>query len=377
MKKIIYIVAIPGSIQSFLVDRMHYLSDTYNVQAVCSPGPEHEEFKKQGLVTHAIPIARRIAPLRDVVSLFQLYRFLRKERPDIVHTMTPKAGLLGILAAWAARIPVRIAMFNGELKLPSKITRAIVRITNALTCMFATHLNADGFGTRQYVIDQKITHKPVTVFWKGNINGVDLDKFSLHGNRALVRQLLGICDSTVVYIYVGRIVHDKGIDELIPTFVQLQRIVQNVVLIMVGDEEILLDPILDSTREQMNNNSSIFYVGKQNNIPDWLEASDVFVLPSHREGCNCSLIEAGAMRLPCIASDIGGCRDIIKDGVNGLLFPVKNKDALLSVMLHLYHSPQLRNDLSMNARVYVKERYNRKDVWREMLKFYSSLHDWK
>ncbi len=371
--KIIYIVAIPGSVRTFLAERMHYLAETHEVSAICSPGAEHEQFKEEGLVTHAIPIARRISPLKDIVSLVRLYRFLKQQRPDIVHTMTPKAGLLGTIASWAARVPVRIAMFNGELKLPNRLTCAIVRVTNALTCFFATHLNADGFGTRQYVLEQKITRKPITVFWKGNINGIDLTRFSRKGRRDEMRRSLGINESTLVYIYVGRIVHDKGIDELVPAFARLQQSGVDAALLLVGEEEQHLDPISEKTRQTIHQNQHIYAIGRQRNVPDWLEAADVFILPSHREGCNCSLLEAGAMGLPSIASDILGCRDIIKERINGLLVPSKNPDALHDAMYLLYTSAFLRHQLQEQSRPYVEANFDRKDVWKEMLFFYNQL----
>ncbi len=352
---------------------MKYLKASYDVSAISSPGAEHQLFQQQGLITHAIPIARRIAPLSDVISLIRLYRFLKQERPDIVHSMTPKASLLGTMAAWFAGTPVRIAMFNGELKLASVVTRTIVRFTNALTCFFATHLNADGFGTRQYVEEQKITRKPIVVFHRGNINGIDLVRFKPRGRRQEMRNSLGFKNSTLVYIYVGRIVHDKGIDELIPAFIELRERGLDIALILVGREEEKLDPILPETRRSIQHIEGIYAVGRQDNVPDWLEAADVFVLPSHREGCNCSLLEACAMGLPSVASDIRGCRDIIQDQVNGILHPAKDKDALRDAMERIYTSGFLRHQLQEQCRSYVESNFDRKDVWKEMTTFYNQL----
>ncbi len=371
--KIIYIVADPSTARHFLVERMQYMSAAYAVSLVCSPSPEHEDFRKLGLATHAVRIARRLSPLRDLVSLARLYWLLKQEMPDIVHTMTPKAGLLGTMAAWAARVPVRIAMFNGELNLPGRVTRAIVRITNALTCFFATHLNADGVGTREYVEEQKVTRKPIAVFWRGNINGIDLAHFSPRGKREEMRARLGISASTLVYIFVGRIVHDKGIDELVPAFMELKTQGLDVALILAGVEEARIDPILPETRELIHHTPGIYAVGLQYNVPDWLEASDILVLPSHREGCNCSLLEGGAMGLPSIASDIRGCRDSIQHGFNGLLIPAKDIDALREAMRLLYTSADLRQELAARCRPNVEANFDRRDVWREMTHYYDSI----
>lgn len=373
MKKLIYIVAVPASVRSFLSERMHFLADKYDVSAICSPGKEHELFRSQGLKTYAIPIERRIAPLKDLVSLWRLYRLLRREKPDIVHTMTPKAGLLGTIAAWAARVPVRIAMFNGELKLPNPLVRAIVRTTNAITCFFATHLNADGYGTKEYVEEQHVTHKPVKVFWHGNINGIDLEKFNPTGKRALMRERLNLPVDSVVFIYVGRIVHDKGIDELVPAFAKLLEEGARADLVLVGREEELLDPITAETKTLIQAHPHIRAVGEQDNVPDWLEMSDVFVLPSHREGCNCSILEAAAMGIPAISCNIRGCNEVIVDEETGVLVPRGDASKLYEQMLRMYSSKDLRQMMGKMAQQRVRTKYNRDDVWRAMLHYYASV----
>ncbi len=375
MKKLIYIVAVPASVRSFLSERMRFLADKYDVSAICSPGKEHELFRSEGLKTHAIPIERRISPLKDLVSLWRLYRLLRREKPDIVHTMTPKAGLLGTIAAWAARVPVRIAMFNGELKLPNPLVRGIVRATNAITCFFATHLNADGYGTKEYVEEQHVTHKPVKVFWHGNINGIDLEKYKPTGKRALMREQLNLPVDSVVFIYVGRIVHDKGIDELVPAFAKLLEEGARADLVLVGKEEELLDPIAAETKTLIQDHPHIHAVGGQDNVPDWLEMADVFVLPSHREGCNCSLLEAGAMGLPSIATDIKGCNEIVLNHQTGELYTSGQETELLQRLKELYGDADLRKSLGACARERVRRLYNRTDVWKDMLQFYHSITD--
>ncbi len=373
MKKLIYIVAVPASVRSFLSERMRFLADKYDVSAICSPGKEHELFRSEGLKTHAIPIERRISPLKDLVSLWRLYRLLRREKPDIVHTMTPKAGLLGTIAAWAARVPVRIAMFNGELKLPNPLVRGIVRATNAITCFFATHLNADGYGTKEYVEEQHVTHKPVKVFWHGNINGIDLEKFKPTGKRALMRKRLNLPVDSVVFIYVGRIVHDKGIDELVPAFVKLLEEGARADLVLVGREEELLDPIAAETKTLIQDHPHIHAVGGQDNVPDWLEMSDVFVLPSHREGCNCSILEAAAMGIPAISCNIRGCNEVIVDEETGVLVPCGDASKLYEQMLRMYSSKDLRQVMGKMAQQRVRTKYNRDDVWRAMLHYYASI----
>lgn len=373
MKKITYIVAIPGSVQAFLQERILFLHSEYEIEVICSPGALNEELRANGLQIVEIPIFRRLSPLKDIMSVWRIWKHLRKSKPDIVHTMTPKAGLLGSMAAWLARVPVRIAMFNGELALPNPIVSAIVRLTNALTCWFATHLNADGQGTRRYVEQQHITRKPVEVFWKGNINGIDLNKFQIKGKRYEFRKELHIADNDIVYMFVGRIVHDKGIDELIPAFCKLAETCDNTHLILIGEEEKELDPIDAQNVEIIKEHPNIHAVGRQNNVPDWLEAADIFVLPSHREGCNCALLEAGAMSLPCIASDIGGCRDSITHDYNGLLFEVKKQSSLFEAMKTLYENPAIRQRMASAGRKNVEENFDRKDVWREMLAFYHRI----
>lgn len=373
MKKITYIVSIPESVGAFLKERILFLKSQFKVEVICSPGNQNEQFRALGINVIEIPIFRRLSPLKDIVSVWRLWKYLRKSKPDIVHTMTPKAGLLGNMAAWLSKVPIRIAMFNGELALPNPIVRAIVKITNALTCWFATHLNADGQGTKRYVENQHITHKPIEVFWNGNINGIDLNKFQPHGHRENIRNSLSIQNEDTVYMFVGRIVHDKGIDELIPAFCKLANLHENVHLVLVGGEEKDIDPIRSDNESLIQKHARIHAVGRQNNVSDWLEAADIFVLPSHREGCNCALLEAGAMSLPCIASDIGGCRDSITHNHNGLLFEVKNVSRLYEAMQELYMNTAMRNRMAKAGRENVLNNFDRKDVWREMLMFYNRV----
>ena len=316
---------------------------------------------------------RRIAPFSDLLSLYRLTIYLRKNRPDIVHSLTPKGGMLGMLAAWIARVPIRIAMFNGELKLPNRIVRGIVKITNWLTCLLATHLNADGYGTKEYVESQHITRKPVVVFWHGNINGIDLKKFAPAGSRDKKRKILGISPTSIVFVFVGRVVHDKGIDELVPAFLTLVRQGANARLLIIGKEEFKLDPISPETKSLIDQSPEIMAVGMQSNIPEWLEVADVFVLPSHREGCNCSILEAAAMGLPSISSNIRGCNEVVQNGKTGILISSGNIQELSEAMFKLYAHKELRTTMGHQAREYAHTNYDRQDVWRELRSFYRKI----
>lgn len=373
MHKLLYIVAIPASLQSFVLPRMEWLKEEYEVLGICSPGPEHAELREAGMRTVELPIARHISPWQDLKSLWQLWRVLRKEKPDIVHSMTPKAGLLGMTAAFFAGVPVRMHTFTG-LIFPWKagLLRRILWTTDALTCLFANVVNPEGEGVKKQLQDAHVTRKPLPIIAYGNINGVDLDRFTPGKGRERQRKELNIDPGDIVFSFVGRLVKDKGIPELVECFIRLHTQHPSVKLVLIGHEERELDPLPEETRQLMQDCPAIICPGSQRNVETWLAASDIYVLPSHREGfCN-SLLEAGAMALPSITYDICGCRDSV-DKETGILVPPYDKEELYLAMLRLYMDPELRVALGRAARRKVQNKFDRVYVWAELRRFYEGL----
>lgn len=373
MKKLIYIVASPSSMQSFILPRIDWLKKDYAVVCICSPGPEHEEARARGMRTIELPIARRISPWQDLKSLWALYRTLRREKPDMVHSMTPKAGLLGMAAAWLTGVRVRMHTFTG-LIFPWRtgLLHHILKMTDRLTCFFANVINPEGPGVKHLLEEARITKKPLHIIANGNINGVDLQRFVPGRGRAEKRAELGYGDGDVVFTFVGRLVADKGIPELVDCFVRLHREHPEAKLLLIGREEPEVDPLPEETRRRIREHEAIHCAGAQADVVPWYAASDIYVLPSHREGfCN-SLLEASAMKLPCITYDVCGCNDAVTPQC-ALLVPAYSKEELYKAMRTLVEDKALDQRLGESARAHVRAQFNRADVWEALRLFYQHV----
>lgn len=373
MKKLIYITAVPQSLESFLLPRLKWLEKEYEVTGICSPGEECDRIRQGGMKLIETPIARHISPLQDLKSLWRLWRILKREKPDMVHSMTPKAGLLGMTAAFFAGVPVRIHTFTG-LIFPWKTgkIRQVLKTTDRLTCLFATVVNPEGEGVKRQLREANVTRKELTVIAHGNINGVDLTRFVPGKGREEKRAELGYAENHVVFSFVGRLVKDKGIPELVASFLRLHRDFPDARLLLVGREEPELDPLPRETKERMASCDAILRVGPRYDVERWLAASDIYILPSHREGfCN-SLLEAGAMALPGITYDICGCNDSI-NASTGILVPPYDEEELYRAMRRLYENPEGRASLGRAARKHIRDKFDREHVWLELQRFYARL----
>lgn len=372
-KKLVYIVTAAQSMESFVAPRMAWLREDFDVVGICSPGTGTGAAREAGMRLIEIPIERHISLWRDVVSLWRLWRALAAEKPDIVHSMTPKAGLLGMAAAFLARVPVRIHTFTG-LIFPwrSGALRFVLKTTDRLTCLFATIVNPEGEGVRRQLEEGKITRKPMRIIAHGNINGVDLARFRPDARRAQTRAGLGFMPEHTVFAFVGRLVADKGVTELTDAFMRLRARQPLARLLLIGREEPELDPLPARTRQCMRDCPDICAPGERQDVERWLAAADVFVLPSRREGfCN-SLLEAAATALPCITYDICGCNDSV-DAETGILVPPYDADALEKAMEELARDPRKCRRLGEAGRRRMQERFSRAAVWAALRRFYAEV----
>ena len=313
-KKVLRITTVPISLKLLLEGQLNMLNRDYEVVAVSSPGKELEEVgKREGVRTEAVCMERRIALVQDFKSLVDLIRLIRKERPWMVHTMTPKAGLLGMLAAWICKVPVRIHTFTG-LVFPSVVgvKKQLLMLTDRIICACATFINPEGKGVKDDLIRFGITRKELHIIGNGNVNGVDIDYFN-RTDEVLLRAEIIRKEESFTFCFVGRIVGDKGINELVEAFLKLVNEFPACRLILVGDFEEELDPVEPVTRQMIFENNQIVFTGWQDDIRPYLAASDIFVFPSYREGFPNVVLQAGAMGLPCIVTDINGSNEIIHD----------------------------------------------------------------
>ena len=372
-KKIIRISTIPMSLDILLQGQLRMLSEHYEVVAVSSPGKDLEKVeKREGVRTVAVPMERQISPIRDVVSLFRLIRLFHREKPWMVHSLTPKAGLLAMIAAWMCRVPVRIHSFTG-LVFPTTtgLKQKILMATDSITCACATNVLPEGKGVKKDLEHFRITSKPLQIIGNGNINGIDLEFFD-RTPEVLEQAEKYRKEEVVTFCFVGRIVRDKGINELVAAFQRLHQAYPNTRLVLVGPFEEKLDPVLPETRQVIEQHAAIEWMGWQNDIRPFLAASEVFVFPSYREGFPNVVLQAGAMGLPCIVTDINGSNEIISEGINGCIIPSQNEQALYEAMEKMLNLEE-RQKLAQQARPQIANRYERKALWKELLKFYRSL----
>ena len=370
--KILRTTTVPGSLNNFCRGLLRELTDEgYEVVAVSSPGPAMGEIsEREGVKTIAVPMHREISPLNDLKSLWGLIKVLRKEKPTMVHSMTPKAGLLSMMAAWVCRVPVRLHTFTG-LVFPTStgLKQKILIFTDRLTCACATHIVPEGEGVKNDLINYGITKKPLKVLGYGNVRGIDLKRFDpeLPEVKAEAEKIRK--DGVFTFVSIGRLVGDKGINELVEAFKQVHEKFPATRLILIGPEERELDPLRDETIAEIENNPAIEAVGRQSDVRPWLLASDALVHPSYREGFPNVVIEAGAMGLPSIVTDINGSREIIIEGENGTIVPTKNTAALSNVMERFVSERELAINLASKARKLVSDRFDQ-DFVRKCLKDY-------
>lgn len=386
--KLIRTSTVPTSLTSFLNGVFEVLMSNYELLLVSSPGKELDELhNKYGVKTIGVSMQRRFSPLKDLISLWKLILVFHKEKPYMVHSMTPKAGLLCMLAAWVTGVPRRVHTFTG-LVWPTATgsTRKILMATDWLTCACATHIIPEGKGVMDD-LQQHITHKPMRVLGYGNVRGVNMDywrKTNASSNK--LREIKR--DDVFTFIFVGRIVRDKGINELIAAFDKLSQ-EHKVRLLLVGTFEDALDPVSESTKKIIEGNSSIEYLGPQygTDLLACYAASDCFVFPSYREGFPNTVLEAGAMELPSIVTDINGSREIIvcrneentspirdmKFCDNGIIIPPRNEELLYKAMEEVFKNDNVRAVMVSQAREMVASRFEQSFVQKCLLDFYEEI----
>ena len=367
--KIIRSATVPQSLDSFCNGVLKELSQEYEVVAVSSPGEALDKVsRREGVRTIAVPMERHISLMNDLRSLWQMWRVMRRERPDLVHSMTPKAGLICMIAAWLARVPRRVHMFTGLVWPTSTgLKRRILMATDWLTCACATHIIHEGEGVKNDLLSHHITRKPIKVLGYGNVKGIDME----HYTPALFSNVSH--QEGFTFVFVGRIVRDKGINELVAAFDRLHGDYPDARLVLIGPREDDLDPVLPATLERINSGNGIEAVGPQSDVRPFYASADALVFPSYREGFPNVVIEAGAMGLPSIVTDINGSREIIIDGQNGVIVPPRDEEALYQAMKRFVEQPDEIAAMAQNARGLIASRYEQSYVRQCLYDFYHEI----
>lgn len=387
MKKIIRACTVSQSI-NFVRGMLPDLMKKYEVVLLSSPGKEMDEATAQfGVHGIRVPMERHISLTRDIVSLWRIIKIFRREKPDMVHSMTPKAGLLCMVAGWLTRVPVRIHTFTG-LVFPTStgLKRRILMLTDSITCRCATHVIPEGEGVKSDLLNNGITKKPLRVLGYGNVKGVDMTLYSIENFKLRIEnyppvkkgQIKEVLKKTPLFtfLFVGRIVGDKGINELCGAFKRLHAEHPHTRLWLIGPFEESLDPVSPETKaliaEEQNGIEAVG-VKRGDDLLAYYTASDCFVFPSYREGFPNTVLEAGAMGLPSIVTDINGSREIIVDGKNGMIIPSKDEQALYDAMKKMVEDQATRGQMAANARPMIADRFEQGFVRQCLYDFYEEV----
>lgn len=381
--KLIRITTIPLSLKLLLKGQHRFMSKHFEVIGVSSFGKELDEVKNdEEIEVIAIDMSRQITPGKDIKSLWDTYKLIKKEKPQIVHTHTPKAGIVGMLAAKMAGVPLRLHTVAGlPLMEVTGAKRKILEFVEKLTYASATNVYPNSQGLFDYILKHNYTHKyKLKVIANGSSNGIDTSFFSpeqITGEKKqLLKQELNIEDTHFVFVFVGRLVGDKGINELIKAFSLLNKthnLQYQPKLLLVGPQEQELDPLEQDTLEEIKNNPDIISVGFQKDVRPYFAISDALVFPSYREGFPNVVMQAGAMGLPSIVSNINGCNEIIIEDRNGVIVPAKNSEKLKEAMTRMISDVDYYHQLKMNARPMIQSRYEQSVVWDALLSEYNKL----
>lgn len=377
-KKIIRASTVPQSLDVFCKGMLKELSEKYEVVALSSPGePLDRVREREGVRTIAVPMERHISLMKDLKALLAMIKTIRKEHPYMIHSMTPKAGLLCMVAGKLTGVPVRIHTFTGLVWPTSTgLKRKILMLTDKLTCACATHIIPEGEGVKNDLISGKITKKPLKVLGYGNVMGVDMEHFSRRPEVLKLAEELYLRDETkFTFLFVGRIVKDKGINELVGAFKKLYSEYPDIRLILVGPYEDNLDPISQESRDAISAYDDIVAVGKKmgEELLAYYAAADCFVMPSYREGFPNTVLEAGAMGLASIVTDINGSREIIVDGENGMIVPPQDEARLYQAMKVMLTSSADRERLAGKARKMIADRFEQSFVRKCLYEYYDEV----
>jgi glycosyltransferase involved in cell wall biosynthesis len=379
MKKIIRITTVPQSLGGLLTGQLKFMNTYFEVVGVSSGGAMLEKVQAQeGVRVIPIELTRKITPWKDIISVYHLYQLFKKEKPFIVHSHTPKAGTAGMLAAKLAGVPHRLHTIAGlPLLEATGVKRGLLNLVEKITYACATKIYPNSYGLQEIIIKEKFTRPTkLKVIGKGSSNGIDTTYFNaaLYSDdfKTKLRTTLGFKPTDIVFTFVGRLVTDKGINELIQAFQQLAALRHDVKLLLVGTPESELDPLQPDTLNFISKSPHIKEVGWQDDVRPYFAISDVLTFPSYREGFPNVVMQAGAMKLYSIVTDINGCNEIIKEGENGTIIPVKDAEALFQKLLYfcqykatMYHPETCRALIVAN--------YERSYIWQQLLKEYQGL----
>ena len=378
MFKLLRITTVPVTLTVLLKSQLKFINNHFEVVAVSSGGEALDELKKDiGIKVKAVQMTRRITPVQDLLALIGLIKTMRVEKPLIVHTHTPKAGLLGMLAAKIAGVPVRLHTVAGLPSLErAGVQRRILNFVESLTYRCATMVYPNSKQMMEIILENNFcSPEKIKLIGKGSSNGIDTKHFDPaifdKEYRKRHRPSMELKDNDFVFCFIGRVVADKGIHELVSAYLDIFKKNENAKLIIVGPFEQELDPIDPLIYKEITSHPGIRWVDFKKDIRPYLAISDVFTFPSYREGFPNVVMQAGAMGLPAIVSDINGCNEIVRNGINGLIVPAKSTEKLQSAMEALLYDQEMLELMKVSCREEITSAYESSFVMNELLKEYN------
>ncbi|RDV16140.1 glycosyltransferase family 1 protein [Pontibacter diazotrophicus] len=372
------VTTVPVSLKNLIVGQLPYMkAHGFKPIMISADGPERELVIQEQDSPHIIlNLTRKITLFQDLKALWQFYKLCRQYKPDIIHSHTPKAGIIAMLGGKLAGVPIRLHTVAGMYLLEAKgFKRFILELVEVLTYACATRVYPNSSNLTE-IIKRDLYNNPakLKVIGNGSSNGINTSFFSREALPAQevqqLRESLRISDNDFLFVFVGRIVKDKGIQELIAAFSKLNKLHPSCKLLLVGPLEQELDPISEECLQEIESNPAIISVGYQNDVRRFLAISHALAFPSYREGFPNVPMQAACFDLPCIVTDINGCNEIIVEGENGLIIPPKSTQELYDAMEKLLTDENLYVHLSANARKMVVERYEQRHIWSLLLQEY-------
>ncbi|MDN7241615.1 glycosyltransferase family 4 protein [Planococcus sp. N028] len=360
--------------------QLNYLRNQgYEVKVISSDGEPVKDFEiAEGVPVLRVSMEREISLVKDFKSLIHCIKVIRKEKPDIVTAGTPKAGLLVTLAAYICGVPTRIYKVRGlRMETATGIKRQILLTAEKISAASATHVLAVSPSLKQRVVELGIApSNKVVIFGKGSSNGFKIERFQksaeLLKTVAQKKKEYDLTEQHIVLGFVGRMVKDKGIEEMVEAFIKLEKKYANLRLLIVGDYE-EGDPVSDKVKQEIKTNSKIIHAGFQKDPVPFYYLMNIFVLLTKREGFSNVSVEAALTGLPVIASNATGAKDTIIDGETGFLVDITNNEDIAGKINLLVSNPELRSQMAANGKKWAEENFSNEQIWEEMNKYYQTL----
>ncbi len=377
--KILRVTTKPIALKILFKDQLRFINKFHDVIAISNPGKELKEVKKQeGVRTISLKMTRYISPIKDLVSLINMISILNKEKPDVVHSHTPKAGFISMVASALCGIPNRFHTVGGLPLMESHgLKKIILLFIEWLTYKCATRIFPNSYGLKKFILKNiNVSKNKISVIGSGSTNGINTKYFNknnkIYKTSIQIKKKFGL-KNIFSFIFIGRIVKDKGIDELIEAFNKLNHKYKNTKLILIGWEE-NLDPISATAKKIIYFKKSIINLGYKKDVRPFLLASNCLVLPSYREGFPNVVLQAGSMNIPSIVSNINGCNEIIQNNFNGLYIKPKNSQSLYLAMEKILINKHLYKSLVKRTRKNIVKNFRQDIIHNKILSLYSELN---